>query len=251
MKNEWAVECDFWTKRLDEYFKQFDVDTQKERTTFEEDDFVTIAAELKKNYGEDSVKYEKEAWQYKRSSCLDLRITLFIQKNNFRKIYVKISNRGVNSPSQRNCLFSITNSNHFRCYSNRTQEIIALFNKVYEDYEKNMEELNGLLLEVKKERKIHEMAKSSILTFVPNLMSQTNYEWNLIEEDERFILQIKMKRGKMMEITLGNKTFTEKLPDMMRVISQIEQLLATIPYPVNIKSYGRNIRWRKGDLQKI
>lgn len=100
-------------------------------------------------------------------------------------------------------------------------------------------------LKNEKQEKIRQTAKNTIRVLIPNFMAQTGYEWNLVEEDEQAILQVKMKRAKMIEITLGYKSFTDKIPELMNVIKQMDELISTIPYPANIKSYGRNIPWKK------
>ena len=116
----------------------------------------------------------------------------------------------------------------------------------YRNYASYQAELQGRLLEVQKESKLHQTAAASIRAVVEAKMGVTDYEWCLVEESERSILQIKMKRGKMIEITFGHKTFTDKIPELMTVITQMDTLLQGIPYPVNVRSYGRNIPWKRG-----
>lgn len=123
--------------------------------------------------------------------------------------------------------------------------VIEEFTAFYKNYNLYCEEINPALLENEKQEKIRQTAKNTIRVLIPNFMAQTGYEWNLVEEDERAILQVKMKRAKMIEITLGYKSFTDKIPELMNVIKQMDELISAIPYPANIKSYGRNIPWKK------
>lgn len=123
--------------------------------------------------------------------------------------------------------------------------ILKEFINFYKNYKHYCEELHPLLHECEKQEKIRQTARATIRTVIPNLMAQTGYEWNLVEEDDRAILQVKMKRAKMIEITLGYKTFANKIPELVNVIKQMDELISTIPYPANIKSYGRNIQWKK------
>ena len=97
-----------------------------------------------------------------------------------------------------------------------------------------------------KQKKIRQTAQTTIQTLIPALMARTSYEWNLVEEDSRAILQVKTKRAKMMEITLGYKSFSDKIPDLLEVIGQVDKFVESIPFPVDIKSYGRNIPWKQG-----
>lgn len=76
-------------------------------------------------------------------------------------------------------------------------------------------------------------------------MLQTNHEWNLVEENDRFLLQIKTKRHKMIEISLKEKNFVQKMPEIPSAITQIERFLESAPFPVDIKNYGNNILWKR------
>ena len=113
--------------------------------------------------------------------------------------------------------------------------------------EKRIEEL--------KQKKLAEMASKSIETIVPQMMAESGYEWNLESEykhygcggvPERYILRIKTKSHKMIEITLSQKNFAKKIPEILNVVHQIEQLLEQAPFAVNILNYGPGTRWRKG-----
>ena len=76
-------------------------------------------------------------------------------------------------------------------------------------------------------------------------MLQTNHEWNLVEENDRFLLQIKTKHHKMIEISLNEKNFVQKMPEIPSAITQIERFLESAPFPVDIKNYGNNILWKR------
>ena len=105
--------------------------------------------------------------------------------------------------------------------------------------------LNAELLEIEKEKKIKDIARQSIRSAVAAKMTETGHKWNLREEEDRYVLRIKMKYKKMIEITLGYKDFIDKVPEMLEAIKQAENLLATISYPVDIKGYGNNIEWNE------
>ena len=106
-----------------------------------------------------------------------------------------------------------------------------------------------------KQQKLAEMASKSIETIVPQMMAESGYEWNLESEykrygcggvPERYILRIKTKSHKMIEITLSQKNFAKKIPEIMNVVRQFEQLLEQAPFAVNILNYGPGTRWIKG-----
>ena len=106
-----------------------------------------------------------------------------------------------------------------------------------------------------KQQKLAEMASKSIETIVPQMMAESGYEWNLESEykrygcggvPERYILRIKTKSHKMIEITLSQKNFAKKIPEILNVVRQFEQLLEQAPFAVNILNYGPGTRWIKG-----
>ena len=113
----------------------------------------------------------------------------------------------------------------------------------------------GKFIEELKQKKLAEMASKSIETIVPQMMAESGYEWNLESEykyfgrggsPDRYILRIKMKKHKMIEITLNQNNFANKIPEILNVVAQIEKLLEKVPYAVNVLNYGPNIRWIKG-----
>lgn len=123
--------------------------------------------------------------------------------------------------------------------------IIEEFIYFYKHYKLYCDEIYPALYESEKQEKIRQTAKTTIHTIIPKLMAQTNYEWILKDEEERSVLQVKMKRGKMLEITLGYKSFTEKIQELLNVIKQMDEIISEMPYPVDMKSYGRSIKWNK------
>lgn len=132
------------------------------------------------------------------------------------------------------------------CHSGCVAGIEMFVEQVCKDFSSYYEELKLLSVEIPKEQKAHEIAVTSLRAYIPALMSQTNYEWNLVEEERRMLLQVKMKRNRMLEISLAHKSFMDKLPELLNVIVQFEQAIADSPYLVNIKNYGRDIAWKKG-----
>ena len=134
-------------------------------------------------------------------------------------------------------------------------EDIRAFLEKYPEYEKEAEGIaEAKMTEEIKQKKLAEMASQSIEAIVPQIMSQSGYEWNLQRAykgwrssgpPDGYILRVKMKKHKMVEITLSQNNFANKIPGILNVVKQIEQLLEQAPYAVNIKSYGPGIQWIK------
>lgn len=136
-----------------------------------------------------------------------------------------------------------------------TMEGLRGFLERFPEYEKEVEKIaEAKMTEEIKQKKIVEMATQSIETIVPQIMSQSGYEWSLERvykgwrssgTPDGHILRVKMKKHKMVEITLSQNNFANKIPGILNVVKQIEQLLEQAPYAVNIKSYGSGIHWIK------
>ena len=256
MRDEYDLRMDFWTQKLQEYEKQFCLMDYPAKKTDTDKDMQYISDKLKELYGEKNVAYNKtniNPFTNKKLRVAEYAIILTIQKQEFEQIQVGVSNTCVSLRCPTAFVITIRNhgsgthfsSKHIWCQSNHRDDIIGLFDKICADYEMNMNEFQAALWKFRKEQKIHQLAQTSIRTVVSAILLQTNHEWNLTEEASRSVLQIKMRHGMMMEISLGHKSFTKKIPEMKTVIEQMEQLLDEIPYPVTIRRYGNNINWKK------
>ena len=131
----------------------------------------------------------------------------------------------------------------FNCNVEATLRNIDSFIKKFTDYH---EQAQNLRFSREKENKLIDLAEKSIETIVPQLMSSSNYEWYLSNDETRYLLFIKMKKHKMIQISLTPKNFSGKISGILNVIAQIENLLDQIPYAVDIKTYGNKIPWKKG-----
>ena len=138
---------------------------------------------------------------------------------------------------------SDVNIYRFNCNVEATLRNIDSFIKKFTDYH---EQAQNLRFAREKENKLIDIAEKSIETVIPQLMSRSGYEWHLDNDETRYILSIKMKKHKMIQISLTPKNFSEKISGILKVIAQIETLLDQIPYAVDIKSYGNTIPWQKG-----
>lgn len=254
MVSEYFCISNFWSKKLSEYEKLYTLTSDSTEKTDVDSDMYELLKKLQEKYGETNIEYKREENKIK---CPKWRISFHIKRNDSEDFGIKISNYHVPyayNTSFETKIFCKSEKYHYGvsiisksiwCHCDHTKEILALFDKVYEDFETNMAELRDVFFAFEKEQKICSLAQTSIRTVVQNIMSKSNYEWHLVEEEKRSVLQIKMKRSMMMEIPLGHKTFSKKIPEILSVIAQIEQLQGEIPYPVTIKRYGNNISWKK------
>ena len=140
-------------------------------------------------------------------------------------------------------MFPIETNYIYNCNVEETLKGVDVFIK---NFSKNRERMANIPLVKEKENKLLDMAEKSIETIVPQMMASSNYEWNLFCEETRYVLSIKMKKHKMIQISLTPKNFANKIQHILNVVSRMEKLLDEIPFPVDIKGYGNNIKWRKG-----
>ncbi len=116
--------------------------------------------------------------------------------------------------------------------------------------------VDGWKTEGLKQKKLAEIAAQSIEAIIPQMMAKSGYEWNLeCGENKRcgggvvpggYYLCIKMKRHKMVRIALNQKNFANKIPEVLNVVKQIEQLMEQVPYAVDVLNYGPGTHWFKG-----
>ena len=135
-------------------------------------------------------------------------------------------------------------------------EDLRAFLEKFPEYEKEAEGIaEAKKTEEIKQKKLAEIASQSIETIVPQIMSQSGYEWILegvykgwsrAGIPESYILRVKTKKHKMIEINLSQKNFMEKIPEILNVVRQFEQLLEQVPYGVNIANYSPSVQWKKG-----
>lgn len=239
------VKNKFWSKKIKEYEKRF-VLQDNARPGNTDQDIKWICAELKRKYGEKNVLSSRKIFPEKRPPKIEWTVTLHIQKGCYEKIDVCLSNVSISSWYLASFIIQVEQGEGILCHSDRREDIIKLFDALYNDYEKNMEELSAFIVKEQRGEKLRKMGAAGARILIPKEMAKTNYEWNLIEEKTRSVLHIKTKRGKMIEISLGHKTFLKLLPDMIKVIEQTERYLDSVPYPVNIKNCSKNAKWRKG-----
>ena len=125
----------------------------------------------------------------------------------------------------------------------RTLKNVSDFIKKFPKYREQAERMRNA-----KERtsKIQEMGRKSIATIIPQMMNASGYEWSLYHNDIRYVLYVKMKMGKMLELSLTPNNFASKMSDLIKVVAQMEKLFDEIPYAVDVKNCSSKIQWQKG-----
>lgn len=89
-------------------------------------------------------------------------------------------------------------------------------------------------IEFVKKAKLKEMANSSLKACVSQMLSPLGYEWNLTDKGKYFSLQIKISEKRIIEISLNEKNFTKRIPVIPEILKNIENLLNTLPFPIDI-----------------
>ena len=108
---------------------------------------------------------------------------------------------------------------------------------------------NLIKLEETKKKKIVEIMERNINVVIPQMMASAGYIWNLYYDVKRkhYMLQVKLKKSRMIEINLNENNFLTIIPELLTIIAQIYQVFEKVPFAVNIRSCGRNIDWKTGN----
>lgn len=234
----------FWTEKIKNYCIEYNVYDSMAGITDSSYDIKNIYETLVSKYGDETIKLKSWNDIFSKTPISKWELTMVLDKSENSENSLYLSNQKVSNRDTISFLLSFSHGKKNWAHSYKRREIIELFSKVYDDYEDNKNQLNSQLQEIVKKEKIEAISQQSIRTIVESKMSGSNYKWNLVQEKTRMLLQIKMKKNKMIEISLGYKTFTNKIPDLMEVITQMESILEMVPYPVDIRNCKRNIDWK-------
>ena len=124
-------------------------------------------------------------------------------------------------------------------FSNRVENCdLSQTMKNVEDFVNNfpthLAALEDKRIEFEKKLKLKEMARLSLKTCVAQMMSQMGYQWDLSDRGKYFSLLIELGEKGMVEITLNEKNFTKRIPVIPELLKNIESMLGTMPFPVDI-----------------
>jgi hypothetical protein len=114
------------------------------------------------------------------------------------------------------------------------QQTMKNFEAFIDNYPAHLAGLEQEKIEFEKRLKIEKMAKLSIKTGVSQVMSSLGYEWNLVDKGDYFTLRIGLGKKKLVEMTLNDKNFTKRIPNIPHVLENVENFLKNLTFPVEI-----------------
>ena len=122
----------------------------------------------------------------------------------------------------------------------RTLENLETFVDEFPEHKEKMERAK---IEAEKKAKIEEMAKISIRSAVEQLLSTTHYEWDLVDKGEFFSLRIGMGKKNVISMSLNRRDFMKRLPTLLEALGRVENLLSTMPFPMDITMTKEFVRF--------
>ena len=96
------------------------------------------------------------------------------------------------------------------------------------------------LVKLEEAKKIVDIMERNINAIIPQMMASAGYVWNLYYDVKRkhYVLQVKLKKRRMIEISLNENNFLTIIPELLAIIAQIYQVFEKIPSAVNVRSCG-------------
>lgn len=191
------------------------------------------------------LKYHKPEHRYSVSTVVDRQGTLFQRDDKINEIKLRKKLDSFYSIElvinfQATLRLSINDSaQHGRefSYSSPTinlQETLMNLDAFVENFPKFLEDFNILEVNSAKKAKLDNMAKLSIRTAVAQVMSETPYEWDLVDKGEFHSLRIGMGKKNMVQITLNRRNFAKRVSSLADALHAIETLFDTLPFPMDI-----------------
>jgi len=114
------------------------------------------------------------------------------------------------------------------------QETLKNLDEFVEQFPQLLKEIEAEKTEQAKKAKLMEMTNLSIRTTVSQILSSTPYHWDLIEKGDHYSLRIAMDFKKFFEFTLNSRNASKRLSQLPGIITQIENLFHTLPFPIDI-----------------
>ncbi len=97
---------------------------------------------------------------------------------------------------------------------------------------------------INKQYKMRQIAQDSICVVIDKMMTENGYLYHLKFQENACLLKVKMKKTKVLEISLPYKTFTSRLGEIIETIKLIEQTIETSKIRFNLSGYGYYIDWK-------
>ena len=114
------------------------------------------------------------------------------------------------------------------------QRTLEKLENFVDQFPKEKEKMERAKIEAQKKAKIEEMAKISIRSAVEQLLSSTPYEWDLVDNGEYFSLRVGIGKKNVVSMTLNRRNFMKRLPVLLETLGRVENLLSTMPFPMDI-----------------
>lgn len=114
------------------------------------------------------------------------------------------------------------------------QETLANFDEFVDNFEKYFDKYEEEKTELAKRNKLKEISNKSIRAAVSQVLSAMPYEWNLVDRDEYFSLQVEMGPKKVVSMTLNGRNFAKRISRLADVLGRVQILLNELPFPMDI-----------------
>lgn len=186
MKSSKQIKIEFWKRKLKEYIES-----------------------IKKN------SLEKTNPQMPKNWSLSKKLSDIIT--------ISVSNKQCDGDETFIFIFHCGSENKFY-YSDSYNIVVSLFNKFYENFEKDNAVLQRKIEPIIRNEIAIENNKKSIKNFVDIMMLESEYEWKLIEQEIYSVLRIKLKSARIIEILIYHNTF-QKHPEFFNTKELLNSII--------------------------
>lgn len=119
---------------------------------------------------------------------------------------------------------------------------VAFFSSL-EEWNKEFEILK---LRDSKRKKRKSIAEKNIVIMVEEFMKDQNYEYQIVRNESRVLLNIRIPGRMKIEIPISHRNFIIEIPRLAGTIEKALELLNQTGFKIQIKTHGNNITWTKG-----
>lgn len=191
------------------------------------------------------LKYRKPENKYSVLTIVEQQKTLFQRDDKINEIKLRKKLNSFHSVElvinfEATLRLSISDSTqHVRSFSYSSptinlQETLKNLDAFVENFPKFLEDFNILEINNAKKAKLNNIAKLSIHTAVEQVMSETPYEWDLVDKGDFHSLRIGMGKKNMVQMTLNSRNFTKRVSALADALHAVEELFDTLPFPMDI-----------------
>jgi hypothetical protein len=109
-------------------------------------------------------------------------------------------------------------------------------------------EFDTLKIRETKRKKKKSIAEKNIRIMVEEIMKDLNYEYSLVNQESKVLLNIRIAGKRKIEIPIRHKNFVSEVPLLVSTIERILELCSQTGFKIQIKNHGNNITWTKGGI---